>query len=47
MLRQTFKYGAILIGAYLALHWATNGGKLITTGAKGAVSVAKALQGRT
>lgn len=45
-MKQAFKYGAVLIGLYLGVYYATGAGKLIHTGAAGAVSVTEALQGR-
>lgn len=46
-MKTALKYGAILIGAYLVVYYGTGAGKVIHTGAAGAVSIAKALQGRT
>lgn len=45
-MRQVVTYGAGLIFAYLALSWATNGGRLLTSGAAATSTVVKTLQGR-
>lgn len=39
-------YGAVLIGAYLALSRATEGGKLITAGRDFTTGVVRTFQGR-
>lgn len=44
--RQALTYGAILIGVYLALAYATQGGRLLTSGGGAISQVAKTLQGR-
>jgi len=46
MIRKGLFYGAVLIGTYLALAYATSGGKLIASGTSGAATVVKAFQGR-
>jgi hypothetical protein len=46
MFRTYMKYSALLIGLYLGLTHATQGGNLIKAGANGAATVDKALQGR-
>lgn len=40
------KGGAILIGVYLVLAYATNGGKLLISGSQAAVPIVKVFQGR-
>jgi len=44
--RDALKYGAVLIGTYLALAWATNGGRLLSAGENFVVGTTRALQGR-
>jgi hypothetical protein len=46
MLRTYMKYSAVLIGLYLGLTHATQGGTLISKGASGVQTVTKTLQGR-
>lgn len=46
-MRKALTYGAVLIGVYLAVYYASGSGTVISTGTKGAVSVIKAFQGRT
>lgn len=46
MFRSYLKYSAVLIGMYLALTHATQGGNLIKQGAAGASTIDKTLQGR-
>jgi len=43
---KILKGGAILIGIYLGLAYATNGGKLLISGKDAAVPIIKVFQGR-
>lgn len=45
-MKTYIKYGAILIGVYLAVNYATGSGQLLNSGQTGAVNVVKAFQGR-
>lgn len=44
--RTALKYGAVLIGMYLAVAYATGSGELLTKGAQGTTQVIKAFQAR-
>jgi len=46
MLRTALAYGAGLVFVYLAVSHATEGGKLLTSGASAVSTVAKTFQGR-
>jgi hypothetical protein len=46
MLRKTLTYGAVLIGLYLGVYYASGSGRLIQGATNGATGVIKALQGR-
>jgi hypothetical protein len=43
---RALKYGAVLIGTYLVVVYATGFGKAVGAASKGAVGITKALQGR-
>ena len=45
-MRTALTYTAILVGTYLVLSYATNGGKLISAGSNAYVAGVKVLQGR-
>jgi len=40
------KYGAVLIGIYLAVAHGTSSGRLVSSGSKGGATIIKAFQGR-
>lgn len=44
--RTALKYGAVLIGVYLGVFYATGAGTLLDKGQAGVVNEIKALQGR-
>ena len=44
--RTALKYGAGLIGLYLVVYYGTNAGKVVSSGAAGASTVIKSLQGK-
>jgi hypothetical protein len=46
MFRQYMKYTALLIGLYIGVTHATQGGNLIKSAASGASTIDKTLQGR-
>lgn len=46
MARKTLFYGTMLIGTYLALAYATEGGRLLTSAAGATSTVVKTFQGR-
>lgn len=46
MVRKALFYSAALIGVYLAVSHATEGGRLMTSGASAISTVAKTFQGR-
>ena len=46
MIRKAMFYSAVLIGTYLAVAHASNGGKLLASGADGVSRVVKTFQGR-
>lgn len=43
---KVVKWGAVLIGLYLGVYYATGAGNLISSGSAGAATVVKAFQGR-
>jgi hypothetical protein len=43
---KALKYGAVLIGAYLGIFYATKAGQLVTSSTNGGVKLVKAFQGR-
>ena len=45
-MNRALKYGAVLIGSYLVLAYATGFGKAVSAGGGQAVAITKALQGR-
>ena len=46
MARQALFLGAVLIGTYLAVYYATGAGRLLSTGGQATVGVIRAFQGR-
>jgi hypothetical protein len=46
MARTALKYGAVLIGMYLAVAYATGSGNLLTNAADGTAKVVRAFQAR-
>jgi hypothetical protein len=45
-MKTGLKYGAGLIGLYLAVYYATGSGTLLQQGQSGAIGLVKAFQGR-
>lgn len=45
-MKTALKYGAGLIGFYLAVYYATGSGQLVNNGQAGLVNTIKAFQGR-
>ena len=45
-MRQLMKYGALLIGGYLLVAYATGSGAVITKATSGASNVIRSFQGR-
>lgn len=45
-MRTALRYGAILIGTYLVVFYATGSGTVLDKGTAGGVNVIKAFQGR-
>jgi hypothetical protein len=43
---KALKYGAVLIGIYLAVAYASGSGRILSTGSTGISNVVKAFQGR-
>lgn len=43
---KVIKYGAVLIGIYLVVSYATGAGKLLTSGSSAAGTLVQRLQGR-